>query len=49
MNDQKPEIRQAIADSKDLSDDTIQLVEAALKEFNAQHDFIPVVDDAIIA
>ena len=47
--DQKPEIRQAIIDSKDLSDDTIQQIEAALKEFNAQHDFIPVVDDAVIA
>lgn len=49
MADQKPEIRQAIADSKDLSDDTIQQIEAALKEFNAQHDFIPVIDDTIIA
>ncbi|BBO33673.1 F0F1 ATP synthase subunit alpha [Lacipirellula parvula] len=49
MADQKPEIRQAIADSKDLSDETVQQIEAALKEFNSQHDFIPVVDDAIIA
>ncbi|WP_428303660.1 F0F1 ATP synthase subunit alpha [Lacipirellula sp.] len=49
MADQKPEIRQAISDSKDLSDETVQQIEAALKEFNSQHDFIPVVDDAIIA
>jgi F-type H+-transporting ATPase subunit alpha len=49
MKDQKPEIRQAIADSNDLSDETIQQIEAALKEFNAQHDFIVVDDEAVVA
>jgi F-type H+-transporting ATPase subunit alpha len=49
MKDQKPEIRQAIADSNDLSDDTIQQIEAALKEFNSQHDFVVVDEEAIVA
>ncbi len=49
MKDQKPEIRQAIADSNDLSDDTTQQIEAALKEFNSQHDFVVVDEEAIVA
>jgi F-type H+/Na+-transporting ATPase subunit alpha len=49
MKDQKPEIRQAIGDSNDLSDDTIQQIEAALKEFNSQHDFVVVDEEAIVA
>ncbi|MBA4107624.1 MAG: F0F1 ATP synthase subunit alpha [Pirellula sp.] len=49
MKDQKPEVRQAIADSNDLSDDTIQQIEASLKEFNSQHDFVVVDEEAIVA
>jgi F-type H+-transporting ATPase subunit alpha len=40
MHDQHPEIRKAIDDTKDLSDDTIQKIEAAIKAFNAQHNFV---------
>ncbi len=49
MKDQKPEVRQAIADSNDLSDDTIQQIEASLKEFNSQHDFVVVDEEAVVA
>jgi F-type H+-transporting ATPase subunit alpha len=48
MRDQKPEIRKAMADSKDLSDDTIKSIEAAISEFNSQHDFVKVEDDALV-
>nr|MBA3481007.1 F0F1 ATP synthase subunit alpha [Pirellulales bacterium] len=44
--DQKAEIRKAIETEKDLSDSTIQQIDAAIKEFNAQHDFIRVEDEA---
>jgi F-type H+-transporting ATPase subunit alpha len=40
MHDQHPEIRKAIDESMDLSDDTIAKIEAAIKAFNAQHNFI---------
>jgi F-type H+-transporting ATPase subunit alpha len=40
MHDQHPEIRKAIDDTKDLSDDTIAKIESAIKAFNAQHNFI---------
>ena len=36
MNDQKAEVRKTLADTKDLSDDLIQKVEAAIKEFQTQ-------------
>jgi F-type H+-transporting ATPase subunit alpha len=40
MRDQKPEVRKAINETKDLSDDSIRQIEASIAEFNAQHDFI---------
>jgi F-type H+-transporting ATPase subunit alpha len=49
MADQKPEVRNVIAESKDLSDDTIQQIEASIKEFNTQHDFVVVDEEAAIA
>ncbi|MGL4512018.1 MAG: F0F1 ATP synthase subunit alpha [Lacipirellulaceae bacterium] len=36
LQDQKPEIRQAILDTKDLSDDTVAKIESALVDFKAQ-------------
>jgi len=48
MRDQKPEIRKAIDETKDLSDETIQQIEAAIKEFNAQHDFVRVEEQAAV-
>src|SRR5690606_10092287 len=44
MHDQKAEIRTPTDASKDLSHATTQAIEEALKEFNAQHDFIPPID-----
>jgi F-type H+-transporting ATPase subunit alpha len=46
VRDQKSEIRKTITSEKDLSDATIQQIEAAIKEFNAQHDFIRMEDEA---
>jgi F-type H+-transporting ATPase subunit alpha len=39
MRDQKPEIRRALEDKKDLTDDITKMIEAAIKEFNSQHKF----------
>jgi F-type H+-transporting ATPase subunit alpha len=36
IKDQKPEIRKAIADTKDLSDDTVKAITTAIDEFNKQ-------------
>jgi F-type H+-transporting ATPase subunit alpha len=36
LHDQKPELRQTIIDSKDLSDDTVTKIQAAIDEFKAQ-------------
>jgi F-type H+-transporting ATPase subunit alpha len=41
MRDQKPEIRKAIREKKDLSDDIVEQIKGALGEFNAQHSFAP--------
>ncbi|MEQ8839172.1 MAG: F0F1 ATP synthase subunit alpha [Lacipirellulaceae bacterium] len=41
MKDQKPEIGKAIEESGDLKDDVAEQLETALKEFEAQHDFVP--------
>jgi F-type H+-transporting ATPase subunit alpha len=41
MKDQKPEVRKAIREKKDLSDDIIQSIEASLKEFARQHSYAP--------
>jgi F-type H+-transporting ATPase subunit alpha len=49
VRDQKAEIRKAINDTKDLSDDTIQQIESAIREFNAQHDFIKSEEEAMVA
>jgi F-type H+/Na+-transporting ATPase subunit alpha len=46
IRDQKSEIRTTIETEKDLTDATIQQIDAAIKEFNAQHDFIRVEDEA---
>jgi F-type H+-transporting ATPase subunit alpha len=46
IKDQKPEIRQEIVDKKDLSDELLQKIESALKEFNLQHKFIEVEEPA---
>jgi F-type H+-transporting ATPase subunit alpha len=40
MRDQKSEVRKAINDTKDLSDDIIRQIESSIAEFNSQHDFI---------
>jgi F-type H+/Na+-transporting ATPase subunit alpha len=48
MRDQKPEIRKTINDTKDLTDDTIQQIESAIREFNAQHDFIKAEEEATV-
>jgi F-type H+-transporting ATPase subunit alpha len=47
IRDQKSEIRNAILDKKDLSDDVIAQIETALKEFNRQYDFIPKEEEAV--
>jgi F-type H+-transporting ATPase subunit alpha len=39
MRDQKPEIRRALDEKKDLTDEITKMIEAAIKEFNAQHKF----------
>jgi F-type H+-transporting ATPase subunit alpha len=49
MRDQKGEIRKTINDTKDLSDDTIQQIESAIREFNAQHDFVKAEDESLVA
>jgi F-type H+-transporting ATPase subunit alpha len=46
IRDQKPEIRKAIESEKDLSDNIVQQIDSAIKEFNAQHDFIRIEDEA---
>jgi F-type H+-transporting ATPase subunit alpha len=46
IRDQKPEIRKSIENEKDLSDNIIQQIDSAIKEFNAQHDFIRIEDEA---
>jgi F-type H+-transporting ATPase subunit alpha len=46
IRDQKPEIRKAIEAEKDLSDNIVQQIDSAIKEFNAQHDFIRIEDEA---
>jgi F-type H+-transporting ATPase subunit alpha len=48
MHDQKPEIRNGILDTKDLNDEAIQQIESAIKEFNAQHDFVQVEEEAAV-
>jgi F-type H+-transporting ATPase subunit alpha len=40
MRDQKPEVRNALRDQKDLTDSITQMIESSLKEFAAQHDFV---------
>jgi F-type H+-transporting ATPase subunit alpha len=40
MHDQHADIRKTIDESKDLSDETITKIEAAIKAFNGQHNFI---------
>ena len=37
MRDQKPEIRKAIEESKDLTEDTTKAIEAAIAEFKHQY------------
>jgi F-type H+-transporting ATPase subunit alpha len=37
MHDQKPEIRNKIADTKDLDDETMKSLDSAVREFKAQY------------
>jgi F-type H+/Na+-transporting ATPase subunit alpha len=48
IRDQKPEIRNAISQTKDLSDETIQQIEGAIREFNAQHNFIKAEEESTV-
>jgi F-type H+/Na+-transporting ATPase subunit alpha len=36
MSDQKPEVRKALADKKELTNDIVEMIEGALKDFGAQ-------------
>lgn len=40
MHDQKPEVRKAIGDKKDLTDDIVEMITKSINEFNQQHDFV---------
>jgi F-type H+-transporting ATPase subunit alpha len=40
VKDQKPEIRRALEDKKDLTDEIATMIENAIKEFNTQHKFV---------
>ncbi len=39
MKDQKSEVRKAIRDKQDLTDDIAKMIESSLKEFASQHKF----------
>ncbi len=36
MSDQKPEVRKALADKKELTNEIVEMIESSLKEFGAQ-------------
>ncbi|MAT69626.1 MAG: F0F1 ATP synthase subunit alpha [Planctomycetaceae bacterium] len=46
MHDQKSEVRKAIEDKKDLTDEILDMVKASIDEFNKQHDFIVEEEEA---
>jgi F-type H+-transporting ATPase subunit alpha len=47
MHDQKPEVRKAIAEKNDLTDDIAKMIDAALVAFEAQHKFAVSEEEAL--